>query len=160
MATLADASGQFGATGFDDMIAGQVEDAAKTGTCALLGVELDRRPSEEAPRVTVRSVQGFEALSKRTRLQLEVEVDGPAVLPGLVKALAGERGGNGVLRLTAGLDDGEAELILGRDFLLDAETAARIERVDGVIAVRSEAHTSEIQSLMRLSYAVFSLKKK
>src|SRR3546814_2442958 len=75
MATLSDASGQFVATVFDDMIAGQVEDAAKTGTCALLGVELDRRPGEEAPRVTVRSVQGFEALSKRTRLQLEVEVD-------------------------------------------------------------------------------------
>src|SRR3546814_18968629 len=88
------------------MIAGQVGDAAKTGTCALLGVELDRRPGEEAPRVTVRSVQGFEALSKRTRLQLEVEVDGPAVLPRLVKALAGERGGNGVLRLMVGLEIG------------------------------------------------------
>src|SRR3546814_19628044 len=100
------------------MIAGQVEDAAKTGTCALLGVELDRRPGEEAPRVTVSSVQGFEALSKRTRLQLAVEVDGPAVLPRLVKALAGERGGNGVLRLLVGLDGGGSEHITGRDCML------------------------------------------
>src|SRR3546814_8874358 len=30
---------------------------------------------------------------------------------------------------------------------------------DQVIAVRSEEHTSEIQSLMRISYAVFCLKK-
>src|SRR3546814_5798632 len=29
-----------------------------------------------------------------------------------------------------------------------------------VIAVRSEEHTSELQSLMRISYAVFCLKKK
>src|SRR3546814_5976246 len=34
-------------------------------------------------------------------------------------------------------------------------------RIAGVtIAVRSEEHTSELQSLMRISYAVFCLKKK
>src|SRR3546814_6625948 len=32
--------------------------------------------------------------------------------------------------------------------------------VEAVRAWRSEAHTSEIQSLMRISYAVFCLKKK
>src|SRR3546814_7119540 len=32
--------------------------------------------------------------------------------------------------------------------------------VHGVRAVRSEEHTSELQSLMRISYAVFCLKKK
>src|SRR3546814_2657529 len=30
----------------------------------------------------------------------------------------------------------------------------------GLVAVRSEEHTSELQSLMRISYAVFCLKKK
>src|SRR3546814_7653035 len=33
-------------------------------------------------------------------------------------------------------------------------------RVRGLGAVRSEEHTSELQSLMRISYAVFCLKKK
>src|SRR3546814_4154243 len=32
--------------------------------------------------------------------------------------------------------------------------------VDGVDGIRSEEHTSELQSLMRISYAVFCLKKK
>src|SRR3546814_8482582 len=32
--------------------------------------------------------------------------------------------------------------------------------IDGLDAVRSEEHTSELQSLMRISYAVFCLKKK
>src|SRR3546814_6245688 len=32
--------------------------------------------------------------------------------------------------------------------------------IDGVVYKRSEEHTSELQSLMRISYAVFCLKKK
>src|SRR3546814_5833617 len=32
--------------------------------------------------------------------------------------------------------------------------------VDPILALRSEEHTSELQSLMRISYAVFCLKKK
>src|SRR3546814_6227220 len=34
------------------------------------------------------------------------------------------------------------------------------DRLHAVSAVRSEEHTSELQSLMRISYAVFCLKKK
>src|SRR3546814_4700517 len=41
----------------------------------------------------------------------------------------------------------------------DASSAAR-EIVHGCAASRSEEHTSELQSLMRISYAVFCLKKK
>src|SRR3546814_7445695 len=35
-----------------------------------------------------------------------------------------------------------------------------LELFDGKIVARSEEHTSELQSLMRISYAVFCLKKK
>ncbi|MGE5723376.1 MAG: DNA polymerase III subunit alpha, partial [Sphingomonadales bacterium] len=135
-ATLSDPSGQFVATVFDDAVAIQIEDAAKNNACALLNVELDRRPGEEEPRVTVRSLQAFESLSKRTRLQLDVEVESIDVLEGLAGALAGERGGNGQIKLRVPTPRGAAELMLGRDFLLDAEMAARIERLDGVTAVR------------------------
>jgi DNA polymerase-3 subunit alpha len=136
MATLSDSSGQFEATVFDDMVAGQVEEAAKAGGCGLLNVELDRRPGEEAPRVTIKSIQSFENLARRTRLQIEVAVDGPDALPALAAALADHRGGNGQLRLRAPIDGGgEADLVLGRDFILDAELAARLERVPGVTAV-------------------------
>jgi DNA polymerase-3 subunit alpha len=136
MATLSDASGQFVATVFDDMVAAQVEEAAKAGGCGLLNVELDRRPGEEAPRVTIKAIQSFENLSKRTRLQLQVQVEGPEVLPRLAEAVADHRGGNGQLRLHVKLDGGEAEILLGRDFVLDAELGARIERIDGVTSVR------------------------
>jgi len=140
MATMSDSSGQFIATVFDDMASAEVEQAAKSGACALLNVELDRRPGEEAPRVTVRSLQLFEALSKRTRLQLEVEVEDAEAVRRLAEALGDDRGGNGELRLRTPLaGGGEAEVVLGRDFRLDAELAARIERVPGVAAVRLSA---------------------
>jgi DNA polymerase-3 subunit alpha len=135
MATMSDSSGQFVATVFDDALAAQIEAAAKEGACGLLGVELDRRPGEDAPRVTVKSIQSFEGLALRTRLQLEVEVDSPEAIRRLGEAVAEARGGNGVLRLKAPIGGGEADLVLGRDFTLDAELAARIERVEGVTRV-------------------------
>lgn len=135
MATLSDSSGQFMATVFDDVIAAQVEEAAKAGGCGLLNVELDRRPGEEAPRVTIRSIQPFESLSKRTRLQLDVEINDPEAVIRLANLVAKERGGNGVLRLRTTISGGSANLVLGRDFNLDAELAARIERLDGVNSV-------------------------
>src|SRR3546814_10399101 len=46
-------------------------------------------------------------------------------------------------------------VLLGRDSPIGAVAAIMIGAV-----VRSEEHTSELQSLMRISYAVFCLKKK
>src|SRR3546814_4904930 len=48
--------------------------------------------------------------------------------------------------------------------LLDAGCEVRgdtaVRAIDGRVKARSEEHTSELQSLMRISYAVFCLKKK
>src|SRR3546814_8647650 len=41
-----------------------------------------------------------------------------------------------------------------------AKIASDWKKPDGLFVVRSEEHTSELQSLMRSSYAVFCLKKK
>src|SRR3546814_960707 len=46
----------------------------------------------------------------------------------------------------------------GDDLVADREDAE--DRLDRAGAARSEEHTSELQSLMRISYAVFCLKKK
>src|SRR3546814_9553532 len=50
------------------------------------------------------------------------------------------------------------DLYLRRGYYLAQAVLPVQEVVDGV--VRSEEHTSELQSLMRISYAVFCLKKK
>ncbi|PTQ10216.1 DNA polymerase III subunit alpha [Sphingomonas oleivorans] len=132
MATCSDASGQFIATCFDDDVSAELEGAAKEGSCALLTVELDRKPGEESPRVTIRRVQPFEQMTTAARLRLEVEASDPAVLPGLAALVEGARGGRGELVLRAMLPGGEtATVLLGKDYLLDAELAARIERLPG-----------------------------
>src|SRR3546814_7697990 len=57
------------------------------------------------------------------------------------------------------LADMAANLEICRTFLWRAASALE-ERADDATTLRSEEHTSELQSLMRLSYAVFCLKKK
>src|SRR3546814_10382822 len=46
------------------------------------------------------------------------------------------------------------------DAIREALAAKGVEVMDGDPLRRSEEHTSELQSLMRISYAVFCLKKK
>src|SRR3546814_2364873 len=55
-----------------------------------------------------------------------------------------------------GLIDGEARELLLRQLEIHVDGVGALEDDEG----RSEEHTSELQSLMRISYAVFCLKKK
>ena len=132
MATLSDSSGQYVATAFDDEPCAALEAAVRSGGCGLMTVELDRRPGDEAPRVTVKRFQPLDALAKRTRLEMIVRVpDAEAVLR-LTRELTGAHGGTGAIRFVVPLGTGgEAVILLGRDYLLDAELAARIERITG-----------------------------
>src|SRR3546814_9347558 len=64
-------------------------------------------------------------------------------------------------RLSSGLEFGphaRLQALRGQGLRLDDEQG--LGHVCGRIDHRSEEHTSELQSLMRISYAVFRLKKK
>jgi DNA polymerase-3 subunit alpha len=136
MATLSDSSGQFVATAFDDEATAALEAAAKAGQCGLLTVELDQRAGDDAPRVTIKRVQPLTELAKRTRLQMTVEVADGASAARISNELEGARGSNGLVRFILKLaSGGEAIIVLGRDYALDAELAARIERIVGEGAV-------------------------
>ena len=138
LATCSDASGQFVASCFDDEASADVEAAAKLGGCGLMTVELDRRPGEETPRVTIRAIQPLDQLSGTTMLRLEVEIDDAGAVALLAGLLGGAGGGKCEVRLIAALPDGgQAEVRLRERYLLDAELAARIERLPGVTGVRA-----------------------
>ena len=139
LATCSDATGQFVASCFDDAAAKDLEEAARVGGCGLLSVELDKRPGEEAPRVTIRSIRPFESLSASTRLELHVELDDPAAIRLIAEMVQDLRGGRGELRLQARTDAGDADVRLSRDLRLDAEIAARIERLPGIVSVSLKA---------------------
>ncbi len=132
MATISDASGQYVATVFDDEPSAELEQAAKSGTCGLMTVELDRRPGEEMPRVTVKKFQSLDGLARRTRLQLHLSISDAAILPHLATELQGARGGNGIVRATLPISGARsATILLGKDFALDADLAMRLERLLG-----------------------------
>src|SRR3546814_4239555 len=52
------------------------------------------------------------------------------------------------------------KLAVPRRFFWDKLNKPSAELLEQTLKVRSEEHTSELQSLMRISYAVFCLKKK
>jgi DNA polymerase-3 subunit alpha len=133
MARFSDPSGQFDASVFDEEAAAAVEAAAKAGQCGLLSVELDRKPGEEQPRVAIRRFQPLDDLAKRSRLELVIRCEDPGLVRALAAELArAEGGGTGLARLITRLTDGrEAVLLLGKNYLPDAELVARLERVTG-----------------------------
>src|SRR3546814_1174941 len=72
---------------------------------------------------------------------------------------------DGVLKLVVAAADGREQIVgvvfpsdfIGRPFGKESPYSVTA-MTDGEVCIRSEEHTSELQSLMRLSYAVFCLK--
>ncbi|WP_277979404.1 DNA polymerase III subunit alpha [Sphingomonas phyllosphaerae] len=148
MATLSDSTGQFVATCFDDGPAADLEEAARNGGCGLATVELDRRPGEETPRVTVKAIRPFEGLASSTRFALDVHVSDAAAVAGLVALIGDLRGARGKVTLKVPLvGDEQATVILGRDFALDAELAERIEHLPGVTKVEFDIEETRLKSV-------------
>src|SRR3546814_7334861 len=89
----------------------------------------------------------------------------------LFRSLAGVRGAGLMLGLRCVMTNGEVVAALQKNGMLTVPAGDNVVRllpplviepqhVDEAIGIRSEEHTSELQSLMRISYAVFCLKKK
>ncbi|MDT8758365.1 DNA polymerase III subunit alpha [Sphingomonas psychrotolerans] len=133
MATISDQSGQVIASCFDEFAAKDMEDAAREGGCALLTVELDKRPGEDTPRVSIKRVQPFESIANTARLIVDLEVRDAAVLPRLAELIGNERGGRSTVRVWAPLgSEGQAELVIGRNFRIDEEMVERIRSLPGI----------------------------
>ena len=130
--TLSDASGQYVASAFDESAQTAILAAQAAGEAVLINGELQWRPGDETPRVTVRGVQPLAALAKRSRCRLTVDLGIGAAGP--LAALVGERrGGRGeIVALVPLAGGGRASLSLGADFAIDHEVVARIERLRGV----------------------------
>ena len=130
---VSDATGQFIASCFDEDVAKAMEAAARESACGLIGVELDRQPGEETPRITVKRLQLLDGMAANTRLKATIITREPTVLATLAVHVAGERGGRGELVVDARLADGRAaQVLLGRDFAVDAEMAERLRGIPGV----------------------------
>lgn len=147
MATLSDASGQFVATCFDDGVAAELEEAARCGGCGLITVELDRRPGEETPRVSVKRIQPFEGLASMARFTIEARVATAEAFAALATLLGEARGARGEVRARIPAGDGEAVVLLGRDFLLDLELVEAIQAIPGISNVALDRVASQLRAV-------------
>ncbi|WP_294352699.1 DNA polymerase III subunit alpha [uncultured Sphingomonas sp.] len=148
MATCSDATGQFAATCFEDGTTEDLEEAARIGGCGLLTVELDRRPGEETPRVSIKAIKPFETLAATTRFALDVAVSGAAAIPALAALIGERRGRRGKVTLNVPAGDGStARVLLGHDFSLDAELAEQIEGLAGVTSVSFDVEEVRLRAV-------------
>src|SRR3546814_9942186 len=96
----------------------------------------------------------------RAERSLHINFQAPARLPFSLLRLNEVDAG---YRASAGHEDPDEELPDARDSVAGSDAVILHQFGFGLEAgdrVRSEEHTSELQSLMRISYAVFCLKKK
>ncbi|WP_420137140.1 DNA polymerase III subunit alpha [Sphingomonas sp.] len=138
LATCSDASSQFIASSFDEEASTAMESAARVGACLLLSVEMDKRPGEETPRITVRAARPLDGLSSSARLRMEIEVSDEASLAALAGLLADAKGGRGEVQLRVPTAAGPTRLRIGRDYRLDSDVVEAIERMPGIGAVELE----------------------
>ena len=104
----------------------------------LLTVELDCRPGEETPRVTVRGARPLDSIVANTRLRMVVAIDGEAALAPLAGLLGDAHNGNGEIVLSVPSPDGPVKFVLGRDFTLDADLHNAVERLPGIASAELE----------------------
>src|SRR3546814_10597810 len=111
---------------------------------------------QAAVRSAVESMSSVRAGEGELARQVILGATGGAVLLALLIAIVLGRGLTGPIRQMAGsmrrLADGDLEV--------EVPGLARKDEIADIAKARSEEHTSELQSLMRISYAVFCLKKK
>src|SRR3546814_2131868 len=122
------------------------------------GLDADERTSDaacEQGEAVMQPIGLAEWLKDETQFNLVTALSGcgPAYLFRFIDALAGA-----ATRL--GLPEDQAARLALATVRGASTLAAHADVAPGVLADRSEEHTSELQSLMRTSYAVFCLKKK
>ncbi len=140
LVTLSDRSGQYIASCFDEACQERLEIAARDGVAIMLQTELQWREGEDTPRVTVRGFTPLAEMARRTRGRLAVSVTdsgGAATLADLVTEAKGR--GRGELVAVVATAAGSARLLLGRDYLFDAELQAQLTSVFGIEGAVSEA---------------------
>src|SRR3546814_1321569 len=141
--------------------------AAAASAALVFAEELRQRPFIDAQELDVdlvdvdRHHRQAARLLRRQHAALRREADGRIEFPGVDALLdvAAEPGAVGSQQLARHL---HGEILVRTDVRIAQDLARIVQRPAAGLGhgFRSEEHTSELQSLMRISYAVFCLKKK
>jgi DNA polymerase III subunit alpha len=136
---LSDTSGQFSARCFEEAVCPQLAEWAKDGTCLLLSVELDQRPGDETPGITIKSAKPLEGLVASTRFKMCLEIETTDAFYHLQHLIAPLQGGRGeVVAKTRATNGQSVPILLGNKFRLDVELVEKVKAIQGVNHVALE----------------------
>jgi DNA polymerase III subunit alpha len=139
LADLSDTSGQFSARCFEEAVCPQLGEWAKDGTCLLLNVELDQRPGDETPGITIKSAKPLEGLVASTRFKMCLDIEAVDAFYQLQHLIAPLQGGRGeVVAKTRATNGQSVPILLGNRFRLDVELVEKVKAIDGVSHVALE----------------------
>ncbi len=139
LAELSDTSGQFSARCFEEALCPQLGEWAKDGTCLLLHVELDQRPGDETPGITIKSAKPLEGLIASTRFKMCLEIDAADAFYQLQHLIAPLQGGRGeVVAKTRAANGESVPILLGNKYRLDVELVEKVKAIAGVREVALE----------------------
>jgi DNA polymerase III subunit alpha len=133
LAELSDTSGQFSARCFEDALCPQLGEWAKDGTCLLLTVELDQRPGDEAPGITIKSAKPLAGLVASTRFKMCMDINTVDAFHQLQHLIAPLNEGKSEVLVTTKDSQGRpVPILLGRKFRLDVELVEKVKAIDGI----------------------------
>ncbi len=136
---LADTSGQFSARCFEEAVCPQLGEWAKDGTCLLLSVELDQRPGDEAPGITIKSAKPLAGLVATTRFKMCLQIETTDAFYQLKHLIAPLQDGRGeVIAKTHAANGQSVPILLGKKFRLDVDLVEKVKAIDGVSHVALE----------------------
>ncbi len=139
LADLSDTSGQFSARCFEEAVCPQLAEWAKDGTCLLVSVELDQRPGDETPGITIKSAKPLEGLVASTRFKMCLEIEAVDAFHQLQHLIAPLQGGRSeVVAKTRAANGQSVPILLGNKFRLDVELVEKVKAIQGVSHVALE----------------------
>ncbi len=148
LADLADTSGQFSARCFEEAVCPQLAEWAKDGTCLLLNVELDQRPGDEAPGITIKSARPMAGLMASTHFKMCMDIEAADAFYQLQQLIAPLTGGRGEVVVKTNTMAGEAaHIVLGRKFKLDVELLDKVKAINGIGNVALEPIKPQLMSV-------------
>src|SRR3546814_4140420 len=110
----------------------------------------------DAPKALIEKVEQVVRLIRSKGVGVYFVTQNPGDLPDAVLGQMGNRFQHALRAFTP--RDRKAVKTAAETFV--ENPALDVAKAIGMLGIRSEEHTSELQSLMRISYAVFCLKKK
>ena len=129
---LSDSSGQFSASCFEERVAADLAEYAKTSECLLLTIEMDMKEGDETPRLSIKNARPLAQMVQNARVEMAINVSKADAFHALANLMAPYSHGKGRLVANVTYNEYHIPVILGQYSKLDGDLAAKVAEIDGI----------------------------